>query len=238
MNYEKINKQKLNSKGITLIALIITIIVMLILVGVTVTTALNGGLIGKAKEAVSKTKEAEKEEQRAMAMANAAMNRQDWVYTLGDDKIPIPAGFAPTEIEGENSIEDGLVIIDSEGNEFVWIPCTLQEYTDATFQDGTIDTEDWKDYWYDGGTWNEPNGVKEARDSLEKLKNRQEKGEISTNGVGFYVARYEAGIPETASFYPKTDELTYYLDTQKNATASIKNLAPVSKKGYPVWNFI
>lgn len=38
-------------KGITLVALVITIIVMLILVGVSVTVAINGGLFGKAKEA-------------------------------------------------------------------------------------------------------------------------------------------------------------------------------------------
>ena len=38
-------------KGITLIALIITIIVMLILVGVTITVSLNGGLFEKAKQA-------------------------------------------------------------------------------------------------------------------------------------------------------------------------------------------
>ena len=38
-------------QGITLIALVITIIVMLILVGVTITLALNGGLIGKAQDA-------------------------------------------------------------------------------------------------------------------------------------------------------------------------------------------
>ena len=48
--------------GITLIALIITIIVMLILVGVTVTVAINGGLFQKTKEAakgttIEKTKE-------------------------------------------------------------------------------------------------------------------------------------------------------------------------------------
>lgn len=41
--------------GITLIALIITIIVMLILVGVTVRVALNGGLFDTAKEAATKT---------------------------------------------------------------------------------------------------------------------------------------------------------------------------------------
>ena len=49
--------------GITLIALIISIIVMLILVGVTVTVAINGGLFEKAKDASKKTLiEREKEE--------------------------------------------------------------------------------------------------------------------------------------------------------------------------------
>ena len=43
-------KNKRN-KGITLIALIITIIVMLILVGVTINVAMSGGLFTTAKEA-------------------------------------------------------------------------------------------------------------------------------------------------------------------------------------------
>lgn len=43
------------SKGITLIALIITIIVMMILVGVTVNIAIQGGLFRQAKDAVTKT---------------------------------------------------------------------------------------------------------------------------------------------------------------------------------------
>ena len=42
-------------KGITLIALIITVIVMLILVGVTINVALNGGLFETTKSAVSET---------------------------------------------------------------------------------------------------------------------------------------------------------------------------------------
>ena len=42
-------------KGITLVALVITIIVMLILLGVTVTGAINGGLIGTSQEAKYKT---------------------------------------------------------------------------------------------------------------------------------------------------------------------------------------
>ena len=42
-------------KGITLVALVITIIVMLILVGVSVTAAINGGLFIKAKEGATNT---------------------------------------------------------------------------------------------------------------------------------------------------------------------------------------
>ena len=52
-----------NKSGITLIALIITIIVMLILVGVTVTVAINGGLFEKAKEAAKGTTMARVKEQ-------------------------------------------------------------------------------------------------------------------------------------------------------------------------------
>lgn len=48
------NKNK-TQEGITLIALVITIIVMLILVGVTVSIAINGGLFSTAKEATRQT---------------------------------------------------------------------------------------------------------------------------------------------------------------------------------------
>lgn len=49
-------------KGITLVALIITIIVMLILVGVSVTVALQGGLFDNAKSARDETNNAIQEE--------------------------------------------------------------------------------------------------------------------------------------------------------------------------------
>jgi len=62
--------QKLRTeRGITLIALIITIIVMLILVGVSVTVALNGGLFTTAKEATNKTQlEIDKEQLLELAL--------------------------------------------------------------------------------------------------------------------------------------------------------------------------
>lgn len=47
-----------DQKGITLVALVITIIVMLILVGVSITIALNGGLFDITKQAAKDTKNA------------------------------------------------------------------------------------------------------------------------------------------------------------------------------------
>ena len=53
-----------SQKGITLIALVITIIVMLILVGVTITMAVNGGLFGYAGNAAKGTNNAIEDESK------------------------------------------------------------------------------------------------------------------------------------------------------------------------------
>ena len=61
---KKITKKKsLQEKGITLIALVVTIIILLILVGVTLNMALsNNGLFSKSKEATEKYKQAQSDE--------------------------------------------------------------------------------------------------------------------------------------------------------------------------------
>ena len=53
------NNNKIKSRGITLIALVITIIILLLLAGVTILAIVNGGLITRAKEAKFKQKMAE-----------------------------------------------------------------------------------------------------------------------------------------------------------------------------------
>ncbi len=216
------------SKGITLIALIITIIVMLILVGVSVSVAINGGLFSTAKKAVTKTEEAKDSELRFMAMANAATHNEKWEYEVEGEKIPIPAGFAPTEIEGETSIEKGFVIIDAEGNEFVWIPCDdVTIYDNAKFENNS----DWSSFQtdYTGKTWTD--GEEKVGDKTVK----EIKSKSIENNHGFYIARYEAGAPEEATeFYANKDGDAYKLYTEKNTN----KYKPVSKKGYPAWNFI
>ena len=161
--------------GITLIALIITIIVMLILVGVTVTVALNGGLFTTAKEAAKGT---ETERNKEIALSGEEVEIDGIVYASMDDYlnenpkladgwtvatdeervaawptetvknenvtaikeqttnkiIPLPKGFQVSLVEGENTIEKGVVIKDSKGNEFVWIPVSqdlVNPYNDS-----------------------------------------------------------------------------------------------------------
>ena len=53
------NNNKIKSRGITLIALVITIIILLLLAGVTISAIVNGGLITRANEAKFKQKMAE-----------------------------------------------------------------------------------------------------------------------------------------------------------------------------------
>ena len=70
--------------GITLIALIITIIVMLILVGVSVTVALNGGLFTTAKNAVDRTGE---EKDREMVLSEGQIEIGGKIYNSYQDYL-------------------------------------------------------------------------------------------------------------------------------------------------------
>lgn len=63
---------KSNSKGITLIALVITIIVLLILAGITIATLTgDNGIIGKAINAKNETNKANVKEQLGLAVTNS-----------------------------------------------------------------------------------------------------------------------------------------------------------------------
>jgi type II secretory pathway pseudopilin PulG len=67
---------KKQKNGITLIALIITIVIMLILAGVTINIAIDGGLFGQTSEAVQKTEIAQiREKIQAAIIAKRMENR-------------------------------------------------------------------------------------------------------------------------------------------------------------------
>ena len=83
----------------------------------------NNGLFARAKEAREETLVAQEDELRRLTQLEAAANLENHLYIdQNGDTATIPAGFAVSQVEGENTIANGLVVIDKNGNEFVWVP--------------------------------------------------------------------------------------------------------------------
>ena len=106
---------KQNNKGITLIALVVTIVVLLILAGITI-TALFGenGLIERAKIADQKTKEGAQNDISAIENLGAQLNAMVNGTTGGSEEEP------PTKSRIEELMEtaatDNKTVYDKYGN--------------------------------------------------------------------------------------------------------------------------
>ncbi len=101
------------NKGITIVALVITIVIMLILLGVTVTVVIKGDLIDTAKESNDETRYAQVLEQKEMweseklatdRFGAQAETLEEFVERLKKEKIL-------TEEEGKQILELGFVTI-------------------------------------------------------------------------------------------------------------------------------
>ncbi|PWM80736.1 MAG: hypothetical protein DBY41_05380 [Clostridium sp.] len=131
------------NKGITLVALVVTIVVLLILAGVSINLVLgNNGIIAKAKDAETKSAEASQNDLKGMnglvsEMEGALAGNGSTGSGSGnggaggsgaDTKVPAEATAetAPyfpdnTFTKKEGTIDTGLVIQDASGNEYVWV---------------------------------------------------------------------------------------------------------------------
>lgn len=117
------------NKGITLVALIITIVVMLILVAVSVNVIIKSNLIGTAEKTVNKYKTASEEESKGGVIEiDGKKYNSIEDYIAAKKKLPdikagekasknsnyngavIPEGFTVSKAEGETTIDGGLVI--------------------------------------------------------------------------------------------------------------------------------
>ena len=112
---------KKNEKAITLIALVITIIVLLILAGVAIAALKNTGLIGKTKDAQLKSLKAEAEEKLKLLLYEYHIANAESGISLEDF---LNEKLAKNEIEDVNITEEGIeiyidgfyAIIDGNGN--------------------------------------------------------------------------------------------------------------------------
>ena len=126
----KKTKETGKNQGITLIALVITIIVLLILAGVSIAMLTgNNGILTQAKLAKENTQTAKEQEEKNLDKINSYINEKtikDNYTDINGDKATVPEGF--TVDEKENIISKGLVVHgpdkvnDDKGSEFVWVP--------------------------------------------------------------------------------------------------------------------
>ena len=138
MNKKLKNKQE---KGITLIALVVTIVVLLILAGVSISLVLNNnGVISKAKDAKNQYAEAQTNDEKQLNEVSDWIDTKVGETTGGDsvtkiDGVPIPDGYyyvggtkakglVISDAEADNEKYKGQENVgkDLQGNQWVWVP--------------------------------------------------------------------------------------------------------------------
>ena len=162
-----------NQKGITLIALVITIIVLLILAGVTINMVLgDNGIIKQAQAAKQAQEKGEKDDKNAITDAQRELSKysmpkydnvKDSETNLAKENSTIdgkgvsynnpviPKGFKTVNVGeaiwGEaGAIDKGLVIADEVGNEFVWVPVPNAMYNTTTNPTGMFEQDEEGNY--------------------------------------------------------------------------------------------
>ena len=154
------------NKGITLVALVVTIVILLILAGISISALTNTGIFQKAKDAKGASENAEKEQKQTLSEYEKELNKYT-AQELTDDKInkvlsetenivlkdangnifTLPAGFKVVvndDTGNAKTVDKGIVIEDetdvaTKGSQFVWIPVGKIKKTDGTITEIKLD---------------------------------------------------------------------------------------------------
>ena len=245
------------NKGITLVALVVTIVVLLILAGVSINLVLgDNGIIAKAKEAQRKSAEASQNDligmnelaQQLGEKINGSTGSGSGNGGTGGKTEPETVPYLPSDdfhYDTSTSIDTGLVIKDGKENEYVWVvvPRTAAVYkttglgkTTFTDADYTSIENDLKEYTktYRGSTsfitdtWYADDKNEGWLSETEyKTLKNSMLKSVYENG-GFYVGRYEAGIETTGT------NRTSNTDKNSEGKYTTPSTTPVSKAdAYP-----
>ena len=251
---QKFKKMAKERRGVTLIALVITIIVLLILAGVTIAMLTgDNGIISKAMQAKNKTEEARKTEEAGLKKienyingksAEAGVVIQDLKSIKSDGTegevigekvsdgaggvVPIPSGFYYVG----GTAKSGTVISDNladkekyKGQEVVGTNLSGNQFVFIPVNG--IDLKYEQDHTYDGK--HEYVYTTELSGYTSQSEWSDDSGEQASvkNYGGFFIGRYEAGYPDTITEGTIVD--------YKN---SVSENVPVSKAGVASWNLV
>ena len=160
-----------------------------------------------------------------------------------NNTVYIPGGFK-VAADSATKVEDGIVIEDSEGNQFVWVPVDGVAESDMNAEENELlyakhqysskyddsstniaQSDGWVTWQYFG-----PDESYTSKDDGINIASVD-------NYKGFYIARYEAGIRKVSEGIYTSGVLT-----GENSWSSYNDDTtigrPVSKFGYSAWNMI
>ena len=234
---KEFTKNSRRQEGITLVALVITVVVMLILAGVAIAAIVDGnGLFNRTRQATESYENAARNEADKI---KTLMNEIDnYLGNVDDEENNPPTGGATIgEIVNENKTFDGQAT-GTYNNPIIpkgFAPVNENNATWGSadgYQKGLVITDEVTGTESTGNefVWVPVDGtnVKFERYDFDNGKvkvddNEAVPTEISTsvtNNGGFYIARFEAGKPEGVTL------------------ATDGSVKPVSKQGAKVWNRI
>ena len=246
---------KSNSKGITLIALVITIIVLLILAGVTIAMLTgDNGIISKAMQAKIRTEEAKETEETGLKKienyingksAEAGVVIQDLKSIKSDGTegevigekvsdgaggvVPIPSGFyyVGGTAKSGTVISDNLADKDKyKGQEVVGTNLSGNQFVFIPLNG--IDLKYEQDHTYDGKhEYAYTSALSGWTDVSDSWSDDSGESTSVKNYGGFFIGRYEAGYPD------EIKEGTI-VKTKDSATGKV----PVSKARVVSWNLV
>ena len=211
------------NKGITLIALVVTIIVLLVLAGISI-VMLTGqnGILNRANEAKEKTGVAQKEENEKLQGYEDTINQYVPSSNEGTTGGSLPTGTGTTpylpdeskfeKVEGTD-LNTGLVIKEKKtGSEYVWVevPRTtavypeeklnITEFTDEEYNNietylHTYTNEYRKETSFNDVYYKDDTKGWFTDEAAYNTAKKKMLKSVYQNG-GFWVGRYEAGIEE------------------------------------------
>ena len=141
-----------NKKGITLIALVVTIVVLLILAGVSINLVLdNNGIIAKSKDARNSAIESDEKEKVEMAYVSAALKKLGDTVTAEElqEELDSSVGTGKTDVTTNGDDTLNVLFSDTEHN-FNVDEGKVEKAKPITNNYG----EDWEVAWtYTNGVW-------------------------------------------------------------------------------------
>ena len=130
-------KRYKSTKGITLVALVITIIILLILAGISISTLTNTGIFEKAKEAKQKSENAQKEEDRLISEYEKEIDAEV-IWDGNVNKPDLMSGMSAIKFTEPTDSSEGKDEKVSDSSKNDWYNYSEKKWANAETNDGSM----------------------------------------------------------------------------------------------------